>query len=109
PGHSGSRSGSGSSGDGAQMLSLMRDALYSLRRLFREPGFIIPAVLCLGLGIGANSAIFSFVNAVLVRPFAAFRDPDRLVMVLDTFGDAAAGEREQYTVAPLNFAAYRDQ
>ncbi len=58
----------------------MKDIAYSLRALARNPGFAAIAILTLGLGIGANSAIFSVVNSVLLRPLP-FSDPDRLVMV----------------------------
>ena len=60
--------------------TLAQDFRYSLRQLLRNPGFTLLAVLTLGLGIGANSAIFSVVDSVLLRRLP-FRDADRLVMV----------------------------
>jgi putative ABC transport system permease protein len=62
------------------MHTLLQDFRYGCRLLFRSPGFTLVAVLALALGIGANTAIFSLVDAVLLRPLA-FRDSARLAMV----------------------------
>ena len=59
---------------------------YAIRSLLRDRGFAATVVLSLALGIGANTAIFSVVNGVLLRPLA-YRDPDRIVMVGNTWRD----------------------
>ena len=65
------------------MGALIRDLRFAFRFLRKEPAFTAVAVLTLGLGIGANSAIFSVVNALLLQPLPV-KDPGRLVLVNDT-------------------------
>jgi putative ABC transport system permease protein len=83
--------------------TFLADLAYSLRLFRRAPGFTLAAVAALALGIGANTAIFSVVNAVLLKP-VPFPEPDRLVMFTNT------GPQGEFPGAsPAKFAHWRQQ
>src|SRR5579875_1430244 len=69
-------------------MDLLREARYAMRTLRRAPGFACAVISILAFAIGANTAIFSVVSAVLLRPLA-FRDPGRLVLVQERIPEIA--------------------
>src|ERR1044071_5061198 len=85
--------------------TLVQDFRYAARMLLKNPTFSIVAVVALALGIGANTAIFSVVNTVLLKTLP-FKDPDRLVMVWE---DNTKLGFPKDTPAPANFIDWRDQ
>ena len=86
------------------MDALWQDLRYALRTLSRSPGFTLIAVLTLALGIGANSAIFTVVQGVLLKPLE-YRDPERIVIVLERNLDAGF---PRFSFSPPNFRDLRD-
>lgn len=84
-------------------MTMFSDLRVGARQLARRPGLAAAAVLSLGLGIGANTAIFSVLHHVVLEPLP-FADPGRLVMVWET----QAANRERW-VAPANFVDWREQ
>src|SRR2546428_152163 len=87
------------------MDTLLKDIRYSIRMLRKEPVFTALAVLILALGIGANTAIFSIVNAVLLNPLP-YKDPERITMVW--VNNSRAGVDQDYHSFP-NFVDYKEK
>src|SRR5690349_20478295 len=85
------------------METLVQDLKHSLRMFKKSPGFTLAAVAALTLGIGTNTAIFSVVNSVLLKP-APFPDPDRMVFFMNT---SANGKGQG--ASPAKFQHWRDQ
>jgi len=84
------------------MRTLLSDVRYSLRVLLRAPAFTLAVVSVLALGIGANTAIFSIVNTVLLRPLP-FEEPDRLVRIFHVPPQATFPGMPRFSVSAANF------
>ena len=87
------------------METLLKDIRYGVRGLLKRPGFTVIALITLALGIGANTAIFSVVNAVLLRPLQ-FRDPEQLMVVWE---EASFAGFPTNTPAPANYIDWKNQ
>ena len=87
------------------METLLQDLRYALRMLIKKPAFAVIVVAALALGIGANTAIFSVVNSILLRPLP-YRDPGRLVMI---WMDNKRMNVDQDIHSYANYADYRGQ
>jgi putative ABC transport system permease protein len=81
---------------------ILRDGRYALRMLRRTPGFTAVALLCLSLGIGASTTIFSVVNAVVFKPLP-YRDSERLVRVYSEFLNFPGGGLRKFAISPPEF------
>jgi predicted permease len=83
--------------------TFLKDLRHSLRMFAKSPAFTLAAIAALTLGIGVNTAIFSVVNAVLLKP-VSFPDPDRLVVLMTTFPEGAGGG-----ASPAKFQHFREE
>src|SRR5512147_44237 len=83
--------------------TLIRDVRHSVRVIFRSPAFAVAAVAALALGIGVNTAVFSVVNAVLLRPLA-FPQAERIVFLMSTSPQGSGPG-----ASPAKFQHFRQQ
>jgi predicted permease len=88
--------------------SLIRDLRYGVRTLLKSPGFTIAGVLILGLGIGVNSAIFTVVNAVVLKPLP-FADADRIMRLWHTPPQTLFAGSPIFALSPANFVDWEAQ
>ena len=84
------------------MRTILADLRYALRVLSRTPSFAVAVIAVLALGIGANTAIFSIVNSVLLRPLP-FQEPDGLVRLFHEPPQNAFPGIHRFSVSPANF------
>ena len=87
------------------METLIQDLRYGIRLLAKKPGFTLVVVMTLALGIGVNTAIFSVVNTVLLRPLP-YKDAEQIAVVWETLPSIGL---EENTPAPANYIKWREQ
>src|ERR1051325_1361544 len=85
------------------MQNFFQDVRYGIRALLRVPGFTFVAVAVLALGIGANTAIFSVINGVMLKPLA-YRDAEELVVLWEKMK-----QTDTLDLAPDDFVEYRER
>src|SRR6185436_15071786 len=88
--------------------SLVRDVRYGIRSLTKAPGFAIAGIVILGLGIGVNTAIFTVVNAVVLKPLP-FADADRIMRVWHVPPQSTFAGMEVFALSPANFIDWEAQ
>src|SRR5262245_27024159 len=90
---------------GAWLDALRPDVRFGIRSLIRRPGFAVIAILTLGVGMGATTAVFSLIDSVLLKPLP-FHEPDRLTMVWEV---SQRFKLPRVEVAPLNYVDWQKQ
>lgn len=90
------------------MRALLQDVRYGIRALRKAPGFTVTAVLLLGLGIGANAAIFTLVHGVLLKPLP-FPEPERIVSVPHIPPQDIFPGAKTFAVSPANYLDWKAQ
>jgi len=90
------------------MHNIWQDLKYAFRVLRKNPGFALGAIIVLALGIGANSAIFSVVNAVLLRPLP-YTDPERISMIYHVPPQKSFPGMKIFAVSPANYLDWKSQ
>src|SRR6516162_4942197 len=93
---------------GCHVSTFLRNLKLALRQLRRSPGFTSVAIVIMALGIGANTAIFSVVHAVLLEPLP-FRDPQRLVQIWHVPPQSSFPGMTRFAVSAANFLDWQKQ
>src|SRR5690348_11679239 len=86
------------------MSNLLRDLRYGMRALMRDQAFAAVAVLSIGIGIGANTTVFSWMRSMVLNPLPGAVEPERIVAI-----ENLAADREPLTTSYLDFTDFRDR
>src|SRR5690349_20111830 len=90
------------------MATLLQDFSFALRLILKNPAFALAAIVVLALGIGANTALISVVNAVLLQPLP-YEQPERLVQIMHTPPQKAFPGVRTFPLAPANYFDWKVQ